>query len=61
MSTGQVQNASEVLDRQLAAGRAEKPAYLASEETITYGDLARRVNRAGRLLRELASGGRVAS
>jgi benzoate-CoA ligase len=50
---GEAHNTSELLDRQLAAGRGSKPAYLAGEQVITYEDLARRVNQAGHLLRSL--------
>jgi acyl-coenzyme A synthetase/AMP-(fatty) acid ligase len=46
-------NASEVLDRNLAEGRGDKTAYIAPDATLTYDELRRQVNRAGRLLREL--------
>jgi benzoate-CoA ligase len=42
-----------LVDRQLAAGRADKAAYIAGDEMLSYGELARRVSQAGRLLREL--------
>jgi benzoate-CoA ligase len=53
VSTGELTNGSELVDRQLAAGRADKAAYIAGDEVVSYGDLARRVNQAGRLLSEL--------
>jgi benzoate-CoA ligase family protein len=38
-------NASELLDRNLHAGRAAKTAIICGEERVSYGELARRVNR----------------
>jgi benzoate-CoA ligase family protein len=37
-------NASELLDRNLQAGRGEKVAIICGDERVTYGELARRVN-----------------
>jgi benzoate-CoA ligase len=49
-------NASHVLDRNIEEGRAEKPAYVASDGTLTYCELRRRVNRFGHLLHDLGVG-----
>jgi benzoate-CoA ligase family protein len=46
-------NASLMVDRHVEAGRAERPAYLDGVQTLSYEELRRRVNRMGRLLREL--------
>ena len=46
-------NVSRLLDHNLDAGRADKPAIVGDEATLTYGDLARLTARTGRLLREL--------
>ncbi len=46
-------NAGLVLDRNVAQGREHSPAYVTSEESLTYGELLRRANRMGNLLREL--------
>ena len=46
-------NASEIVERQVAAGRGEKPAVIADDAMLTYDELRRRINRAGHLLREL--------
>ena len=46
-------NASLLIERNLDAGRADKPAFKAVDGTITYDELRRQVNRAGGLLREL--------
>ncbi|WP_143529222.1 benzoate-CoA ligase family protein [Rubrobacter xylanophilus] len=46
-------NASLLVDRNLEAGRAEKVAIRCGEEEVTYGELARRINRFGHALREL--------
>jgi len=47
-------NAATILiDDHLAAGRAEKPAILSGDRTITYGQLHESVNRFGNTLREL--------
>jgi benzoate-CoA ligase family protein len=45
--------AADLLDRNLKAGRANKPAYLDPRGTWTYGQLADRVDRFGHLLRKL--------
>jgi benzoate-CoA ligase family protein len=49
-------NASTILDRQIAAARGPKVAFVAEDRSLTYDALAREVNRAGRLLRELGVG-----
>lgn len=46
-------NASRIIDRNLEAGRAEKVAIYCGEERVTYGELARRINRFGSALREV--------
>jgi len=46
-------NASTLVDRNLEAGRAEKVAVYCGDEEVTYGELARRINRFGHALREL--------
>ena len=57
MSTpGERYNASSVLDRALDFADASKPAFIASDATLTYGELHRQVCRAGHLLRELGIG-----
>ena len=45
--------AAEVIARNLAAGRAQKPAYIDPRGSWTYGQLAERVDRFGSLLRAL--------
>src|SRR4029077_6863571 len=45
--------AADVLQRNLAAGRANKPAYIDARGTLTYGQLADRVARFGAVLRAL--------
>jgi benzoate-CoA ligase len=45
--------AADVLQRNLAAGRADKPAYIDARGTLTYGQLADRVARFGAALRGL--------
>src|SRR5690242_17074082 len=45
--------AADVLQRNLDAGRANKPAYIDARGTFTYGQLADRVARFGAVLREL--------
>ena len=45
--------AADVLQRNLAAGRANKPAYIDARGTHTYGQLADRVARFGAALRGL--------
>ena len=46
-------NAADMVDRQVAKGRGDKPAVIAADATLTYEQLRRAVNRAGGLLREL--------
>ena len=46
-------NVSRMLDANLDAGRADKPAITGAEGTLTYGDLARLTARTASLLREL--------
>jgi benzoate-CoA ligase len=46
-------NVSEIVERQVAAGRGDKPAVIADDATLTYDQLRRQVNRAGHLLRKL--------
>src|SRR3954468_17803404 len=52
MSTDRV-NVSRLLDDNLDAGRADKPAIVGEQRTLTYGDLARLTARTASLLREL--------
>jgi len=49
-------NASTVVDRNVQAGREGRPAFLFEDRTITYGELAREVARAGRFLADLGIG-----
>jgi benzoate-CoA ligase family protein len=49
-------NASQIVDRQVEAGREHKPAFIAPDATLTYGELHRQVNRMGHLLRSLGVG-----
>ena len=44
-------NASVLVDRNLEAGRADKVAIFYGAEEVTYGELARRINRFGHALR----------
>jgi benzoate-CoA ligase family protein len=46
-------NASVLVDRNLEAGRAEKVAIHYGDERVTYGELARRINRFGHVLKAL--------
>jgi benzoate-CoA ligase family protein len=46
-------NASNVVERQVNAGRGARPAVIADDATLSYDELRRQVNRAGGLLREL--------
>ncbi|MCL6439664.1 MAG: benzoate-CoA ligase family protein, partial [Rubrobacteraceae bacterium] len=46
-------NASELIDRNLEAGRSGKVAVRCGGEEVTYGELARRMNRFGSVLGEL--------
>lgn len=53
---------SELLDRWLAKGWRERPCMITDYETVTYGDMAERVNRIANVLVKdlgLKSGGRV--
>src|SRR5262245_333087 len=43
--------AADILERNLAAGRAKKPAFIDPRGSWTYGQLAERVDRFGRVLR----------
>src|SRR5712692_2254970 len=43
--------AADIIERNLVAGRAKKPAYIDPRGTWTYGQLAERVDRFGRVLR----------
>ena len=45
--------AADILGRNIAAGRADKPAYIDPRGSWTYGQLAERVDRFGRVLRSL--------
>jgi benzoate-CoA ligase family protein len=49
-------NVSLLLDRNLEAGRADKPALTGDEGTLTYGDVARLTARTARLLKDLGVG-----
>jgi benzoate-CoA ligase len=49
-------NASVLIDRNLEAGRADKVAIYSGDEQVTYGELARRINRFGYALRGLGVG-----
>src|SRR5829696_2417718 len=46
-------NASVIVDRNLEAGREDKVAIYCGDEQITYGELARRINRFGHILRAM--------
>jgi benzoate-CoA ligase family protein len=46
-------NASSVLDRNVDEGRADKPAVIAPDRTLTHAELRREANRMGHLLRSL--------
>src|SRR6478609_2791376 len=45
--------AADIFDRNLKAGRAEKPVYIDPRGSWTYGQLAERVEKFGMVLREL--------
>ena len=45
--------AADILERNLAAGRAKKPAFIDPRGSWTYGQLADRVERFGHVLRKL--------
>src|SRR3954462_4035105 len=49
-------NASVLVDRNLEAGHADKVAIFYGDEEITYGELARRINRFGHALKGLGIG-----
>jgi len=49
-------NASAIVDRHVESGRADKPAFIAADTTLTYEGLRTQVNRAGGLLKELGVG-----
>ena len=49
-------NASQIVDRQIEAGRGDKAAFLAPGATLTYEQLRRQVSRMGHLLRALGVG-----
>jgi len=49
-------NASRIVDRHVESGRADKPAFIAEDATLTYEQLRKHVNRAGGLLKELGVG-----
>lgn len=46
-------NASLLIDRNLEAGRQDKVAIYCAGEEVTYGELARQINRFGKALREI--------
>ena len=46
-------NASSIVDRHVESGRADKPAFIAHDATLSYEQLRKQVNRAGGLLSEL--------
>ena len=46
-------NASLIVDRNLEAGREDKVAIYCGDEQVSYGELARRINRFGHALKEL--------
>jgi benzoate-CoA ligase len=49
-------NFTEVVERHVDAGRADKPAFIGPDGTLTYEALRRQVNRMGNLLRSLGVG-----
>jgi benzoate-CoA ligase family protein len=49
-------NASVIVDRNLEAGREDKVAIYCGDDEVTYGGLARRINRFGHALKELGVG-----
>lgn len=53
MTTAATCNVSEIVERQVTAGRGDATAFIAPDATLTYDELRRQVNRAGHLLREL--------
>jgi benzoate-CoA ligase family protein len=52
ITTPEWHNASVIVDRNLEAGREDKVAIYSGDEEVTYGELARRINRFGHALRE---------
>ena len=54
--TRMIYNASRIVDRHVESGRADKPAFIAADATLTYEQLRKQVNRAGGLLKELGVG-----
>jgi benzoate-CoA ligase len=48
--------AADILDRNLAAGRANKPVFIDQRESWTYGELADRINRFSTALRAKGTG-----
>jgi benzoate-CoA ligase family protein len=48
--------ASDMVDRNLAAGRGGKPAFIDADGALTYGELAARCNRMGHLLKAFGIG-----
>jgi benzoate-CoA ligase len=46
-------NTSLIIDRNLEAGRADKVAIYCGDDRVTYGELARRINRFGHALKSL--------
>jgi benzoate-CoA ligase len=49
----ELRNVSDIVQRQVAAGRGDAEAFVSDEGSLTYEALRRQVNRAGGLLREL--------
>ena len=45
MSSTQNSNASLIVDRNVEAGRADKLAYIAADQTLTYDELRCQINR----------------
>jgi acyl-coenzyme A synthetase/AMP-(fatty) acid ligase len=45
VSTTQNSNASLIVDRNVEAGRADKLAYIAADQTLTYDELRRHINQ----------------
>ncbi len=52
ITTPEWHNASLIVDRNLEAGREEKVAVYCGDDEVTYGELARRINRFGHALKE---------
>ncbi|MFL5860030.1 MAG: benzoate-CoA ligase family protein [Solirubrobacteraceae bacterium] len=53
MAQAATHNVSDVVERQVRAGRGDATAVIAPDARLTYDELRRQVNRAGHLLREL--------